>query len=86
MSFVLLAVACSFRSLSLEEKMSAHRNLRCASTNDGHPVKSNVTGGYTTMGGGVTGYGLYGKRAKLISWIGHHVEEGNGAPSLFVTL
>jgi hypothetical protein len=26
------------------------------------------------------------KRAELISWIGHHVEQGNGAPSLFVTL
>jgi hypothetical protein len=25
------------------------------------------------------------KRAELISWIGHHVEQGNGAPSLFVT-
>jgi hypothetical protein len=26
--------------------------LRCASTTDGHPVKSNDAGGYTTMGGG----------------------------------
>jgi hypothetical protein len=26
------------------------------------------------------------KRAELISWIGHHVEQGNGDPSLFVTL
>jgi hypothetical protein len=26
------------------------------------------------------------KRTELISWIGHHAEEGNGAPSLFVTL
>jgi hypothetical protein len=26
------------------------------------------------------------KRAEMISWIGHHVEQGNGAPSLFVTL
>jgi hypothetical protein len=25
------------------------------------------------------------KRADLISWIGHHVEQGNGDPSLFVT-
>jgi hypothetical protein len=22
----------------------------------------------------------------LVSWIGHHVEEGNGPPSLFITL
>jgi hypothetical protein len=26
------------------------------------------------------------KRAEMISWIGHHVEQGNGDPSLFVTL
>jgi hypothetical protein len=26
------------------------------------------------------------KRAELISWIGHHAGQGNGAPSLFVTL
>jgi hypothetical protein len=26
------------------------------------------------------------KRAELISWIDNHVERGNGAPSLFVTL
>jgi hypothetical protein len=26
------------------------------------------------------------KRADLISWIGHHVEQRNGSPSLFVTL
>jgi hypothetical protein len=26
------------------------------------------------------------KKAELVSWIGHHVEEGNGAPSLFLTL
>jgi hypothetical protein len=26
------------------------------------------------------------KRAELISWIGHHVEQGNGDPSLFVTV
>jgi hypothetical protein len=26
------------------------------------------------------------KRAELISWIGNHVEQGNGDPSLFVTL
>jgi hypothetical protein len=26
------------------------------------------------------------KRAELISWIGHNVEQGNGAPSMFVTL
>jgi hypothetical protein len=25
------------------------------------------------------------KRAELISWIRHHVEQGNGAPSLFLT-
>jgi hypothetical protein len=25
------------------------------------------------------------KRGELISWIGHHMEQGNGAPSLFVT-
>jgi hypothetical protein len=25
-------------------------------------------------------------RAGLMSWIGHHVEEVNGAPSLFITL
>jgi hypothetical protein len=25
------------------------------------------------------------KQAELLSWIGHHVEEGNGVPSLFVT-
>jgi hypothetical protein len=25
------------------------------------------------------------KRPELISWIGHHVEKGNGAPSMFVT-
>jgi hypothetical protein len=26
------------------------------------------------------------KRAELISWIGHHVEEGNGPPSPFLIL
>jgi hypothetical protein len=26
------------------------------------------------------------KRAELVSWIGHHVEEGNGPPYLFITL
>jgi hypothetical protein len=26
------------------------------------------------------------KRAELVSWIGHHVEEGNGNTSLFITL
>jgi hypothetical protein len=31
--------------------MSAHRNLRCASTTDGRPVKANAAGGYTVMGG-----------------------------------
>jgi hypothetical protein len=31
--------------------MSAHRNLWCASTTDGHPVKANDAGGYPTMGG-----------------------------------
>jgi hypothetical protein len=26
------------------------------------------------------------KRAELVSWIGHHVEEGNGPPYLFITV
>jgi hypothetical protein len=32
------------------------------------------------------GFLLIEKRAELISWIVHHMEQGNGAPSLCVTL
>jgi hypothetical protein len=52
--------------------MSAHHNLRCASTTDRHRVKANAAGGYTTMGGGVTGYGLYGSHG---TWIGRFLYE-----------